>query len=85
MDRATTADLRRTCFGLRCTSSACFTEALDRSLAFAGPDNYCPVLVGAIGGVRWGAAAIPQTALAHVDILPRVKIAADALAAGWAG
>ena len=36
-------------------SSACFTEALDRSLAFAGPSNYCPVLVGAVAGVRWGA------------------------------
>jgi ADP-ribosyl-[dinitrogen reductase] hydrolase len=64
-------------------SSACFTEALDRSLAFAGPDNYCPVLVGAIGGSRWGATPIPQSALAHVDILPRVTAAADALVAGW--
>jgi hypothetical protein len=28
--------------------------ALDAALAFAGPANYCPVLVGAIGGARWG-------------------------------
>ena len=27
-------------------TSACFAEALERSLAFAGPANYCPVLVG---------------------------------------
>jgi ADP-ribosylglycohydrolase len=63
--------------------SACFAEALDRSLAFAGPANYCPVLVGAIAGGRWGASAIPPSSLAHVDILPRVKAAAESLAAGW--
>ena len=64
-------------------TSACFTEALDRSLAFAGPSNYCPVLVGAVAGARWGASAVPPPALAHVEILPRVRAAADALAAIW--
>ena len=64
-------------------SSACFAEALERSLAFAGPANYCPVLVGAIGGARWGASAIPPSSLAHVDILPRVQAAAESLAGGW--
>jgi ADP-ribosylglycohydrolase len=64
-------------------TSASFAEALERSLAFAGPSNYCPVLVGAIAGARWGASAIPPSALAHVDILPRVREAAEALAAGW--
>ncbi len=63
--------------------SACFDEALNRSLAFAGPSNYCPVLVGAIAGCRWGASAIPTSLLSHVDILPRVKAAAESLAAGW--
>ena len=66
-------------------TSACFPEALERSLSFAGPANYCPVLVGAVGGARWGASAIPQQSLAHVDILPRVKATAEALAADWAG
>ena len=42
-----------------------------------------PVLVGAFGGARWGASAIPQAALAHVDILPRVRATAEALVAGW--
>ena len=65
-------------------TSACFTEALDRSLAFAGPSNYCPVLVGAVAGARFGASAVPAPALAHVEILPRVRAVADALAAGWA-
>jgi ADP-ribosylglycohydrolase len=65
-------------------SSACFTEALGRSLAFAGPSNYCPVLVGAVAGARWGESAVPSPALAHVEILPRVRAAAEALAPGWA-
>jgi ADP-ribosylglycohydrolase len=64
-------------------TSGSFAEALERSLAFAGPDNYCPVLVGAIAGARWGASAIMPSSLAHVDILPRVTAAADALASGW--
>ena len=63
--------------------SACFTEALDRSLTFAGPSNYCPVLVGAIAGGRWGASTIPPSSLAHVGILTRVKAAAESLAADW--
>jgi ADP-ribosylglycohydrolase len=66
-------------------SSACFAEALDRSLAFAGPSNYCPVLVGAVAGARWGASAISPPALAHVEILPRVRAVANALAADWTG
>lgn len=64
-------------------TSASFAEALGRSLAFAGPANYCPVLVGATGGARWGASAIPPAALARADTLPRVRAAAEALAAGW--
>lgn len=66
-------------------TSAGFAEALERSVGFAGASNYCPVLAGAIGGARWGAAAVPLTALAHVGVLlPRVRAVADALAAGWA-
>lgn len=34
--------------------SADLDEALRRSIAFAGPANYCPVLVGSLGGTRWG-------------------------------
>lgn len=64
-------------------TSDSFDRALDRSLTFAGPANYCPVLVGAIAGCRWGASAVPASSLAHVSILPRVRAAAEALAAGW--
>jgi ADP-ribosylglycohydrolase len=65
-------------------SSSSFAEALEQSLAFAGPANYCPVLVGAISGARWGSSAIPAPALAHVEILARVETCAHGLAAGWA-
>ncbi|MBS0261182.1 MAG: ADP-ribosylglycohydrolase family protein [Planctomycetes bacterium] len=60
-----------------------FREALDRSVEFAGAANYCPVLVGAIGGARWGAGAIEPQTLIHVSLLPRVAAAAEVLAAGW--
>ena len=66
-------------------SSSSFSEALERAFAFAGPANYCPVLVGAIAGARWGNSAIPAPALAHVEILSRVDACAHGLAAGWAG
>jgi ADP-ribosylglycohydrolase len=65
-------------------TSASFSTALDGSLAFAGPANYCPVLVGALAGARWGASAVPPLALVHVTIRPRVLAAAQALAASWA-
>jgi ADP-ribosylglycohydrolase len=65
-------------------SSSSFSEALERSVAFAGPANYCPVLVGAIGGARWGSSVITAPALAHVDILRRVETCAHGLPAGWA-
>ncbi len=60
-----------------------FAPALEAAVAFAGPANYCPVLVGAIAGARWGAAAIPARLLTHCAILPRVETVAEALAASW--
>ncbi len=62
-----------------------FAPALEASLHFAGPANYCPVLVGALGGARWGAGAIPPAALAHCRDLPRVERVAVRLASGWDG
>lgn len=60
-------------------------EAIGASLRFAGPANYCPVLVGALGGARWGAGAIPPAALAPCRDLPRVERVAVRLASGWDG
>lgn len=58
-----------------------FDDALDASLTFAGPENYCPILVGSIGGARWGAKSISERMLKHCEILPRVRKAAESLAA----
>jgi hypothetical protein len=33
-------------------------EVLQKSIEFAGPANYCPVLVGSLAGARWGASSI---------------------------
>lgn len=57
--------------------------ALTRSLEFAGPPNYCSVLVGAIAGARWGASRIPPSLLRSGPILERVHRASEALAAKW--
>jgi ADP-ribosylglycohydrolase len=46
-----------------------FEEALNDSIEFAGADNYCPALVGAIGGARWGADAIPNSCTEHLEKL----------------
>lgn len=65
-------------------SSASFATALARSIDFAGAANYCPVLVGSIGGARWGRAEIDETSLHHHgDLVPRLHAAALALASGW--
>jgi ADP-ribosylglycohydrolase len=64
-------------------SSNTFDAALDASLKFAGPANYCPVLVGSIGGARWGASNISDPMLEHCDILPRVQAAAASLVSRW--
>jgi ADP-ribosylglycohydrolase len=64
-------------------NSASFDAALDASLWFAGPANYCPVLVGSIGGARWGASSIGQRMLGHCDLMPRVRSAVERLASRW--
>ena len=33
--------------------SSCTDEAINEAMLFAGEENYCPVLVGAISGARW--------------------------------
>jgi ADP-ribosylglycohydrolase len=60
-----------------------FDAVLTAAIEFVGPANYCPVLVGAIGGAQWGAAAIDRQSLAHCDILPRVYSSAQTLAGMW--
>ena len=60
-----------------------FAAALTASISFAGPANYCPVLVGAIAGARWGARMIPAELLQDCEILGRAQAAANSLANDW--
>lgn len=60
-----------------------FSDALEASLRFAGAANYCPVLVGAIGGARWGESDIPPSMLRHCVIEAELRRVVDSLAAGW--
>lgn len=65
-------------------ASDTLSAALEHSIEFAGPANYCPVLVGSIGGARWGANSVPATRLTlHDELLPRLASVADTLARGW--
>jgi ADP-ribosylglycohydrolase len=56
-----------------------FEAALNDSLKFAGPPNYCPVLVGAIAGAMYGASSIDSEMLSHCREKSRVQSAARAL------
>ena len=60
-------------------TSGSFEDALERSLQFAGPSNYCPVLVGSIAGARWGMSSIKHSLLEHCSILSRVHAVAENL------
>lgn len=63
-----------------------FASALETSLEYAGPANYAPVLVGAIGGARWGAAQAGPSLRKNrraVDVISRLSAIADALGATW--
>ena len=65
------------------STSGGFGPALSRAIAFAGGANYCPVIVGARAGARWGASRVPDDLLTHCSILPRVRALADDLASEW--
>lgn len=60
-----------------------FADALGASLTFAGPANYCPVIVGAVAGARWGAVAISPEMPSDCDVMMRVQRAGEILADGW--
>jgi ADP-ribosyl-[dinitrogen reductase] hydrolase len=64
-------------------TSSTLADALARSIAFAGPANYCPVLVGSIGGARWGMSAVPETLLPSGTLKKRIEAAAACLARLW--
>jgi ADP-ribosylglycohydrolase len=58
-----------------------FHAALSGALRFAGPANYCPVLVGSIAGARWGASETDGHP--RRDILRRALEASEELGSHW--
>ena len=60
-----------------------FADAISASLDFAGAANYSPVLVGAIGGARWGAEAVPEAEVDGNPVAQALRQVAEALASGW--
>eukprot|EP01006_Ploeotia_vitrea_P004554 TRINITY_DN114876_c0_g1_i1.p1 TRINITY_DN114876_c0_g1~~TRINITY_DN114876_c0_g1_i1.p1 ORF type:complete len:290 (-),score=36.74 TRINITY_DN114876_c0_g1_i1:88-921(-) len=65
-----------------------FATTLTKSLNFAGGANYCPVLVGAIGGARWGYEAVGDMwkhplLTSPTDYTNRVVQTAESLTVGW--
>lgn len=57
-----------------------FESALLKSLRFAGDANYCPVLVGAIGGARWGATAVLNSGMLDPQLQPKLELLSAQLA-----
>jgi len=60
-----------------------FDDTLQKSIEFAGPSNYCPVLVGSLAGARWGASSISEIWLTEVRNLGRIKNVSATLANDW--
>jgi len=60
-----------------------FEAALSEGLRFAGPANYCPVLVGSIAGARWGASEIVTDGYPRREILRRVLEVSQELSSQW--
>lgn len=60
-----------------------FEAALSEALRFAGPANYCPVLVGSIAGARWGTPEIVIDGYPRRDILMRALEVSQELTSQW--
>ena len=60
-----------------------FEAALSEALRFAGPANYCPVLVGSIAGARWGVPEIVIDGYPRRDILMRALEVSQELTSQW--
>lgn len=51
-------------------TSTSFADAIRRSIHFAGPSNYCPVLVGAFAALQFGVTAVPGYPVESVLLEP---------------
>lgn len=67
------------------SQASSFDDALNEAIRFAGPDNYCPVLVGAFAGALFGSSQISEKQVAHCkpDVCQRCVAAADSLHSLW--
>jgi ADP-ribosylglycohydrolase len=65
------------------STSPTLAVALERAVEFAGLSNFCPVLVGSVGGAWAGRRSIPEEALSECDVLKSVRSAANVLLEGW--
>lgn len=50
-----------------------FQDAIGNSLGFAGANNYCPVVVGALAGAIYGKNTIPEQHYSHCRIMEKVS------------
>ncbi|WP_299029763.1 ADP-ribosylglycohydrolase family protein [uncultured Thermanaerothrix sp.] len=61
-----------------------FPDALEAAVDFAGSVNYCPILVGSVGGARWGLTAVQELgAHPHPALSATLHALAEQLAATW--
>jgi ADP-ribosylglycohydrolase len=68
-----------------------FSDALTKSIIFAGGANYCPVLVGALAGALYGADAVlknpkfnmQDNSLLNEALSKRIQDVANGLASSW--
>ncbi|MCX8024465.1 MAG: ADP-ribosylglycohydrolase family protein [Thermanaerothrix sp.] len=61
-----------------------FSAAMAAAVRFAGGANYCPILVGSIGGARWGLPAVRRLgAFPHPTLFSTLSVLAEQLAATW--
>lgn len=61
-----------------------FPTAMAAAVRFAGGANYCPILVGSIGGARWGLPAVRRVgAFPHPALSSTLSTLAEQLAATW--
>ena len=62
-----------------------FQSMLSEAIHFAGPSNYCPVIAGALGGARWGAAAISPSWWNDVKGIEDIHKLAAVVSGRWQG
>jgi ADP-ribosylglycohydrolase len=60
-----------------------FKTALGNSLGFAGADNYCPVVVGALAGAMYGASNVAAKLYSHCTMMDMVHDFSRSFTGQW--